>query len=166
MAVTTDLPSFAYVPAVTSQIGPHPIRRQSKSLALTLTTTINDVVRIFQLPPNVKILNAGFFLDNSLDNGTGRASLQVTDGTTTKNIMTAITLNPGAKVTYDAYALATSPAVTGFESQASDWCGFVTTNKNFVFQLILTTAAVAPTAANIVFWLEYTHALESGEVSV
>ncbi len=158
---TTLARSFAE-PAVTGGAPGALIRRQSKAQSFTLSTN-GDIIKFFQLPVNAKIAGGGFFCAQLDSNGAPTLTLEfsVTDGTTTKKLIDAVTT--GAAGSYDAVTLASGPSLTAFEVAFSTWMGFVVPTKNYYLQVKATANAATAVAGNIQVFIEYTMDLEGGE---
>jgi len=163
MATTYEAKSYKGVPAVSANTFPGVVRR-AVSIDLEELTgdasyafVINDIVKVFKLPPLAKILYGRLVSgDVALDDhATPTLDLDVivTDGTTTKTLVNGGTAINQADVT----------AVTDLD--ADNAYLYVTTDDDFYVAVKAIAAAAGDAAADATFIVdvEYTGILEPGE---
>lgn len=123
----------------------------------------SDVIKIFKLPPDVKIIGAQFH-SNALDSGSSLdLDLVVTNGTTTKYLFDGITVGRagGGISTHDA---ATTGFMDAFDTNSA--VGWVVDNDNYYLALnVVAGSAGAGTGDDIYITVSYTSALESNEAT-
>lgn len=125
----------------------------------TYAFAINDVIKVFAIPPYVKILNGRLVSgDVDLDDGgnTVDFDLIITDGSTTKTLV-----NGGT-------AIGQANATAEMDPDTDDAFMFVTTSDDFYVAIKAIAAATGDCAADatIAAVVEYTSLLEPGEVSM
>lgn len=126
----------------------------------TYAFAINDIIKVFHLPPYVKVLNARLVSgDVALDDhATPTLDLDVivTDGTTTKTAVNGGTAINQADIT------------ASMDLDADNAYLFVTTDADFYVALkaIAASAGDATADATVVVEIEYTGILEPGEVDM
>lgn len=165
------LPNYAE-PALYSRSNLAPITRSVKFALADLTGAAgsaadpletSDVIKIFKLPPDVKIMAAQFH-SNALDSGSNLVlDLVVTNGTTTKQLFTGLTVGRagGGVSSHDA---ATTGFIDAFDSNAG--IGWVVDNDNYYLALNVTTGAAGAGAGDDIYiTISYTSALESNEAA-
>lgn len=164
MATTYTYPSFNE-PAVGANTFPGVIKRALKVELATATSdtsyafVINDIIKVFALPPYVKILSGKMVTNGETDDHatpTVDLDLIVTDGSTTKTLV-----NGGTGMSEDNVT-----ATTDFD--ADDAYMFVTTTDDWyvAIKAIAAAAGDAATGADITVEVEYTGLLEAGEIAM
>lgn len=123
----------------------------------------SDVIKLFKLPPDVKILG-GKFHSGALDSGSALIlDLVVSDGTTTKYIFDGMTAcRAGGAVNSD------DASATGFMHAFStaSAIGYVIPGDNWYVAILGSTGATGAGAADDIFvQVEYTTLLESNEAT-
>lgn len=123
----------------------------------------SDVIKLFKLPPDVKILG-GKFHSGALDSGSALVlDLVVTDGSTVKYIFDGMTAcraggacnSEDASVTGFMHAFSTNSAI-----------GYVIPGDNWYVAILGSTGAAGAGAADDIFvHVAYTSALESNEAT-
>ena len=122
-----------------------------------------DLIKIFKLPPDVKIIG-GQFHSNALDSATSLVlDLIVTNGTTTKYIFDGLTVcrAGGGVSSHDA-------ATTGFMDafDANSAVGWVVDGDNYYLALYADAGAAGAGAGDDIYvTVQYTSALESNEAT-
>lgn len=170
-ADTFTLPNYNE-PALYTRNNLAPITRSVKFALADLTGAAgsaadpletSDVIKIFKLPPDVKIIDAQFH-SNALDSGSSLdLDLVVTNGTTTKYLFDGITVGRagGGISTHDA---ATTGFMDAFDTNSA--VGWVIDNDNYYLALnVAAGSAGAGTGDDIYITVSYTSALESNEAT-
>lgn len=164
MATTYTAKSW-FVPAVGANTFPGVIKR-AYAVELSEATNdtsyafiINDIIKVFALPPYVKILSGKMVTNGETDDHatpTVDLDLIVSDGTTTKTLV-----NGGTAMSEDNVT-----ATTDFD--ADDAYMYVTPTDDFyvAIKAIAAAAGDAATGADITCEVEYTGLTEPGEISM
>ena len=168
-ADTFTLPNFSE-PALYTRCNLAPITRSVKFALADITGAAgsaadpletSDVIKIFKLPPDVKVIGAQFH-SNALDSGSALVlDLVVANGTTTKQLFTGLTVGRagGGVSSHDA---ATTGFIDAFDSNAG--IGWVIDNDNYYLALNVTTGSTGAGAGDDIYvTVQYTSALESNE---
>lgn len=119
----------------------------------TAAIAANDVVNIVRLPKDAVLL--GGFIETSADFDTSTnltISLRVTDGTTTKTLISASTLGQGAA------GVVTETAGNG--SLTTGWRGFKTENDDYKVQLLFPAGPSTATSGSIYVGIKFS--MDSG----
>lgn len=138
------------------------IERVSKAEDVTGTKfeTINNAFKVFKLPVGAKILGGGIICENLEDTSNNiTLSLQVTNGTTTKTLISGDAIGQtGGKVFYPV-------ATTTPEDPADQALGFVTDDQDYYVKILVAAAAAAAAGvtANLQGYIKYTLDTEAGE---
>ena len=126
----------------------------------------SDVIKIFKLPPDVKILGARFDCGD-LESSTGALELDlvITNGTTTKYLFDGLTTAPRAGGSAHTDALTSVEGVLhAFEATSAVL--WVTDNDNYYVAINVVAGATAAGADDdIAVSVQYTSALESNEAA-
>lgn len=168
-ADTFTLPNFSE-PALYSRSNLAPITRSVKfaladiigaagSAADPLETS--DIIKIFKLPPDVKLIGAKLHT-NDLDSGTTLTlDLLVTNGTTTKYFFKDHVVGQAGGAADTSY-VSGSTVYDAFDTNSA--VGWVVDNDNYELRLVVSAGATGAGSGDDIFVLvEYTSALESNE---
>lgn len=172
-ADTFTLPNFSE-PALYSRSNLAPITRSVKFALADITGAAgsaadpletSDVIKLFKLPPDVKILSAkADFGDLESSTGALEIDLVVTNGTTTKYLFDGLTTVPRAAGSVNS----ADASVTGFVHAftANSAIGWVVDNDNYYVAINVVTGATASGADDDIYVsVQYTSALESNEAT-
>lgn len=121
----------------------------------------NDVIKLFKLPPDVKILWARVDAED-IDSATSLAwDLRVTDGTTTKYLFQSATAGQSAGFV-DSRTVGGTGVLGKFATNSA--IGYIVPDDNYRVQFVCTTApAGAGSGDEIEVEIAYTSQLESGD---
>ena len=166
MATTYEAKSFQGGIAVGANTFPGVIKRaysanlEDTTADATYAFIINDLIKFYQLPPYVKVLDAAIVSGDAAldDHATPTLDLDVlvSDGTTTKTAVNGGTAINQANVT------------ANMDKDADNAYLFVTTNDDFYVALkaIAASAGDAASGATVAVEISYTGLLEPGEVAM
>jgi hypothetical protein len=165
------LPNYAE-PALYSRSNLAPITRSVKFALADLTGAAgsaadpletSDVIKIFKLPPDVKLMGAQLHT-NDLDSGTTLTlDLSVTNGTTTKYFFKDHVVGQAGGAANTNYV---SGATVYDAFDADSAVGWVVDNDNYYLKLLASAGATGAGSGDDIFVsVEYTSALESNEAA-
>lgn len=134
-----------------------PVTR-SYNYSFTAALAASDEIKYFKLPKGAKLCGFGWAIENGGDYDTATnltLSLQVTDGTTTKTVISGSTLAQGAagRVTQDV----------GNGSLQVGWMDFKTTSDDFYVRILIAAGPSTSTSGTLRCTATYTLDTDPGQ---
>jgi len=139
---------------------PCEIKRVSKPVDIAWATFVTGTTsRIFKLPVNAKIVDAGYFCEDLDSGATFDIDIDITDGTVVRQVVDSNTVGQTGGY-YGMATNGTSPITEGADSAFSA-LGYVIPDVDFY--MLVTFVAVGDQDKNLQFFVSYTNILEAGE---